>query len=228
MVERIDDSIYGRTTMRIIPNSVVEETSEEFSEVLHTASKESNKEIELDTIFENASSEYGVPLYLLKAVAKAESSFNPDSVSRSGAMGVMQLMPETAKELGVSDVFDPEENIMGGAEYLAQKLTEYKGDVELALAAYNAGSGNVAKYGGIPPFEETQNYVKKVTSYMEEYKQDLGTATTKTSEAKHKQQTMVDAQVEAVNTAVSVYGVNYAAMQAYERMKDETYWKVLR
>ena len=229
MVERIDGSIYGRTTMRIIPNSVVEESSEEFSEVLHTVAKETNinKEADLDAIFENASAEYGVPVYLLKAVAKAESSFNLDSVSRSGAMGVMQLMPETADELGVSDAFDPEENIMGGADYLSQKLVEYGGDVELALAAYNAGSANVAKYGGIPPFEETQNYVKKVTAYMDEYKQDLGTVTTKTSDEKPEQH-KVAAQVEAVNAAVSVYSANYAAMQAYERMKDETYWKVLR
>ena len=228
MVERIDGSIYGRTTMRIIPNSVVKETSEEFSEVLHTVAKETGKEADLDSIFENASAEYGVPLYLLKAVAKAESSFNPDSVSRSGALGVMQLMPETAKELGVSDAFDPEENIMGGAEYLSQKLTEYSGNVELALAAYNAGSGNVAKYGGIPPFEETQNYVKKVTAYMEEYKQGLGTVATKTSDIKRVQQVAGTAQVEAVNATVSVYDANYAVMEAYERMRDETYWKVLR
>ena len=227
MVERVDAFIYGKTTMRIIPSSVVKEASEEFSEALHTASKEvkAEKEVELDTIFEQASSEYGVPLYLLKAVAKAESGFNTDSVSRSGAMGVMQLMPETAKELGVSDAFDPEENIMGGAQYLAQKLTEYKGDVELALAAYNAGSANVAKYGGIPPFEETQNYVKKVTAYMEEYKQELGTVTTKTSDTK-RVQSVSDAEV--VNTTVSAYSANYAAMEAYERMKDETYWKVLK
>ncbi len=219
MVDRIDSSVLGRTTMRIIPNSVVEEPTEEFAEVLHTTEGKIKEATDLDTIFEEASAEYGVPLYLLKAVAKAESSFNPDSVSQSGAMGVMQLMPETAEELGVSDAFDPEENIMGGADYLSQKLVEYGGNVELALAAYNAGSGNVAKYGGIPPFEETQNYVKKVTAYMEEYKQEMGIAVNNAAATK---------DVQKETTPSVTYGANYTALDAYERMKDETYWKVLK
>lgn len=122
---------------------------------------------EMNRIFEAASEKYQVPIALLKAVAKAESDFNPNVVSSSGAMGVMQLMPETAKGLGVSDPFDVEQNIMGGARYLADKLAMYDGNVELALAAYNAGSGNVKKYGGVPPFTETQNYIKKVLAYME-------------------------------------------------------------
>lgn len=219
MVDRIDSSILGRTTMRIIPNSVVEEASEEFAEVLHSTEGKNNENTDLDTIFEEASSEYGVPLYLLKAVAKAESSFNSGSVSKSGAMGVMQLMPETAEELGVVDAFNPEENIMGGANYLSQKLVEYGGNIELALAAYNAGSGNVAKYGGIPPFEETQNYVKKVTAYMEEYKQEMGITENSASSAKTVQK----------ETEPSVaYSANYTVLDAYERMKDETYWKALR
>lgn len=121
---------------------------------------------ELNRIFEKASQKYQVPIALLKAVAKAESDFNPNDVSSAGAMGIMQLMPETAKGLGVTDPFDPEQNIMGGAKYLADKLAMYDGNIELALAAYNAGSGNVAKYGGVPPFKETQNYIKKVLSYM--------------------------------------------------------------
>lgn len=123
---------------------------------------------ELNRIFEEAAEKYQVPIALLKAVAKAESNFNPEDVSSSGAMGIMQLMPETAKGLGVTDPFDPEQNIMGGAKYLADKLAMYDGNVELALAAYNAGSGNVAKYGGVPPFEETKTYIKRVLSYMEE------------------------------------------------------------
>lgn len=122
----------------------------------------------LDSIFQEAAEKYNVPVNLLKAIGKAESNFDPNVVSSAGACGVMQLMPGTAKYLGVTDSFDPEQNIMGGSKYISEMLNKYDGDVKLALAAYNAGSGNVAKYGGIPPFEETQNYVVKVTKYMNE------------------------------------------------------------
>ncbi len=122
----------------------------------------------LDTIFDKAARTYDIPVSLLKAMAKVESNFNPKAVSGAGAKGVMQLMPATAKSLGVSDAFDPEQNIMGGAKYISQMLDRYDGNTALALAAYNAGSGNVKKYGGIPPFKETQNYVKKVMRYAGE------------------------------------------------------------
>lgn len=117
---------------------------------------------ELNNYFQQASETYGVDVNLLKCIAYAESNFNPNSTSRSGAMGVMQLMPKTAEGLGVRDAYDPQQNILGGAKYISIQLERFNGDVELALAAYNAGPGNVKKYGGIPPFEETQNYVKKI------------------------------------------------------------------
>lgn len=139
----------------------------DFSTVLDNTVQDSQK-TGMDDIFRSASKKYNVPENLLKAVAKAESGFDPKAVSRCGAQGVMQLMPQTAKALGVTDSFDAEQNIMGGAKYLSQMLDKYDGDTKLALAAYNAGSGNVAKYGGIPPFKETQNYVVKVTKYMQE------------------------------------------------------------
>ncbi|WP_455715089.1 lytic transglycosylase domain-containing protein [Anaerosporobacter sp.] len=127
-----------------------------------------NKEVSLEEIFEKAADKYDVSVDLLKAIAKQESNFNADAVSKSGAMGVMQLMPATAKELGVTNAFDAEQNIMGGAKYISKLLDQYNGDTKLALAAYNAGSGNVRKYGGIPPFKETQNYVVKVMQYYEQ------------------------------------------------------------
>lgn len=131
---------------------------------------------DLDKIFNEAAIKYNVPVELLKAIGKAESDFRVDAVSKSGAQGIMQLMPKTAEYLGVTDSFDPEQNIMGGTKYIKELLDKYDGDTKLALAAYNAGMNNVKKYGGIPPFEETQNYVVKVTKYMQQ-NLEAGTAT---------------------------------------------------
>ncbi|MDD6327717.1 MAG: lytic transglycosylase domain-containing protein [Lachnospiraceae bacterium] len=121
----------------------------------------------LDDIFREASDTYGVSYDLLKAIAYNESGFRPDATSYVGAMGIMQLMPSTAASLGVTDAYDPYQNIMGGAKLLSQLSKMYNGDQTLMIAAYNAGPGNVAKYGGIPPFKETQNYVAKVLKTLE-------------------------------------------------------------
>lgn len=113
-----------------------------------------------------AAKKYNLPEKLITSVIKQESNFNASATSAAGASGLMQLMPATASYLGVSDRFDPAQNIMGGAKYLRQMLDQFDNNVETALAAYNAGPGNVKKYGGIPPFQETQNYVKKIMNFM--------------------------------------------------------------
>lgn len=117
----------------------------------------------IENIIERAAETYNLPSKLIKSVIRHESNFNPRAVSRAGAAGLMQLMPSTARGLGVTDMMDPEQNVMAGAKYLRSMMDKYKGNVKLALAAYNAGPGNVDKYGGIPPFKETQSYVRKVT-----------------------------------------------------------------
>lgn len=108
-----------------------------------------------------ASARTGLSEELISAVIQAESGYRPDAVSRTGALGLMQLMPGTARSLGVDDPLDPRENILGGAEYLRQQLSHF-GSVEKALAAYNAGPRAVEQFGGVPPFRETQNYVRRV------------------------------------------------------------------
>ncbi|NLW90063.1 MAG: lytic transglycosylase domain-containing protein [Syntrophomonadaceae bacterium] len=113
-------------------------------------------------IIKEASEKYGVDENIIQAVIQQESSFNARAVSSCGAQGLMQLMPATARALGVNDPFDAEQNILAGTKYLREKLDEFGGNLSLALAAYNAGSGAVRKYAGIPPYQETQNYVAKI------------------------------------------------------------------
>jgi soluble lytic murein transglycosylase-like protein len=119
-----------------------------------------------DDIIEEAARTFDIDGDLIHAVIQAESSFNPLAVSRVGAQGLMQLMPEVQQDFGVLDPFDPRENIMAGTEYLKRLLDRHNGDVALALACYNAGPGNVTKYKGIPPFKETREYVKKIKAIL--------------------------------------------------------------
>jgi soluble lytic murein transglycosylase-like protein len=111
---------------------------------------------------------------LIRAIIHAESAYQPDAQSPKGAQGLMQLMPATQQKLEVSDPFDPALNIVGGARYLSDLLLEFNGDIALTAAAYNAGSGAVRKYGGIPPFEETQEYVRRVRILYRRYHKILG------------------------------------------------------
>lgn len=118
-----------------------------------------------------AALKYGLSADLIRAVIMAESSGNPHAVSSRGAKGLMQLMDATAAELGVKDPFDPRQNILGGAAYLAKMLTKFQGNIHLAVAGYNAGPDSVEKHAGIPPYRETQDYVKRIVNYFQQLKE---------------------------------------------------------
>lgn len=122
-----------------------------------------------EDIIKAAAKTHNIDSGLIKAVIQAESAFNPNAVSPKGAMGLMQLMPETSLDVGVSDPFDPRENVMGGTRYLKQLLARYDSDLSLCLAAYNAGPGAVEKYKCIPPYRETEDYVRKVLGFYSLY-----------------------------------------------------------
>jgi soluble lytic murein transglycosylase-like protein len=123
-----------------------------------------------DAFVREAAQLYQLPDALLRAVIRQESDFNPYSVSSSGALGLMQLLPSTASSMAVRDPFDPRQSILGGARFLRVLANTFNGDLVLTLAAYNAGSGAVIRYGGVPPYEETQHYVRQVLRYYYEYR----------------------------------------------------------
>lgn len=134
-----------------------------------------------DDLIIGAAGRYGVDSELIRAVIKAESDFNSAARSRKGAMGLMQLMPETARLHNVADAYDPSANVDGGVRHLRMLLDRYQGDLELSLAAYNAGSAAVEKHGGIPPFAETREYVRRVLRFYDSYRSvGLQTATSVT------------------------------------------------
>jgi soluble lytic murein transglycosylase-like protein len=116
----------------------------------------------LDAVVEQTARRHDVDVNLVKAMIRTESNRNPRAVSNKGALGLMQLMPFTARDLGVTNVFDPAQNVDGGVRYLKSLLTQFGGDLSLSLAAYNAGPGAVTRHGGIPPYRETQDYVRKI------------------------------------------------------------------
>ncbi|GAB6443994.1 lytic transglycosylase domain-containing protein [Bacillus luti] len=154
-----------------LPSNVKVTNTQEVPEVKHTQSNltyltedkyKGTRYTQYDDIIVEMAEKYGVDPNLVKKVVKTESDFNPKTVSRAGAMGLMQLMPDNVKEQGVKDPFNPRQNIEGGVKELKGYIKKYNGDLVLSLAAYNAGAGNVRKYGGVPPFKETQNYIKKI------------------------------------------------------------------
>ena len=128
----------------------------------------------LESLITHFAQKFQLDRSLIKAVIKVESNFNPQVVSSKGAQGLMQLMPETAREIGVKNPFDPSDSIYGGSLYLRKMLDSFDRNLDYALAAYNAGPGAVRKYGGIPPYEETQNYVRRVKHYFDFYSRSKG------------------------------------------------------
>ncbi len=133
-------------------------------------SPQSPQRAEIEGLIEKYSARNGLDKDFVKALVKQESGFNPNATSKCGAMGLMQLMPATAQGLGVTNPYDIEQNIAGGTKYLRSMIDRFQGNEQLALAAYNAGPNAVKKYGGIPPYQETQNYVKNVMSMYQGYK----------------------------------------------------------
>ena len=136
---------------------------------LRTTFRISGNSTQYEPLISRYAQEYGVDVALVKAVIHAESGYNPNAVSRVGARGLMQLMPQTARDLKVANSFDPQDNIRGGVRYLRFLLDTFHGNETLALAAYNAGMSKVAKYGGVPPYSETKSYVAKVLDYRSTY-----------------------------------------------------------
>ncbi len=156
------DNVRKESVFELDPPPNIKEKTIKFGSLTGIKSASSKTKSAIIGYIKDISNKYGVDEKLVQAVIKQESGYNPDAVSKVGAKGLMQLMPSTAAAMGVKNILDPRENIEGGVKYLKQMLDKYNGNKILALAAYNAGPGAVDKYSGVPPYKETQNYVKSI------------------------------------------------------------------
>ena len=168
-VSKTDADIYKYVDERGVAHLTNMPTSPKYK-LLIKANKVQSREKKYDSIINELCEKYGVETSFIKAMVKTESNFDPYAVSKKGATGLMQLMPEKAKDLSVNDSFDPKQNLDGGIRHVSYLLKKYEGDVKLALAAYNAGENAVKRNNGIPPFAETQNYIIKVLRLVEKYR----------------------------------------------------------
>lgn len=170
MLHRLSEVLERVATIRarLSELSDAAQSSAGFGDVLAQAQARSSADVaaqSVDELVRRAAARYGVDVDLIHAVIRAESDYDPHCLSSAGAIGLMQLMPATARSLGLTDAWDPAQNIDGGTKYLRQQLERF-GDLRLALAAYNAGPGAVLRYGGVPPYPETRNYVQRVLAYL--------------------------------------------------------------
>ena len=160
----------------LISYSAQQKPTEDFQKILDSSMESKKKSStvsrnEINDLIDKYSEQAGLDVDFVKAVINQESGFNPNATSKCGAMGLMQLMPGTAQGLGVTNAYDPEQNIQGGTKYLKGLMDRFDNNKSLALAAYNAGPNAVKKYGGIPPYQETQNYVKSVLAKYDKIKE---------------------------------------------------------
>ncbi|EXR71953.1 transglycosylase SLT domain protein [Acinetobacter baumannii 14216] len=188
--------------------------------VLPSYSKNKNA---FDHIIKQAAQQHGVSEGLIKAVMHTESGFNVNARSPVGAQGLMQLMPATARRFNVSNAYDPQQNIFAGAKYLSWLLKRFNGNTQMALAAYNAGEGNVDKYGGIPPFREPQDYVRRVTSrYQNLYSSGVGLSSFSNSSISAQAITQ-PAIPHSTSTQVSAQPIKYSSSRQIVTLPDGTY-----
>ena len=171
VIERLDRLKVDKIPVEAVPIRIQNHSVPADSTKVQPSTSSLERINKFENHIDEAAESYGIDRNIIKSIIMTESAGNHKAVSSAKAKGLMQLMDSTATDMGVRNVFNPRENILGGTKYFAQMLRQYSGDVKLALAAYNAGPQNVSKYKGVPPFDETKSYINKVLNYVEHFKE---------------------------------------------------------